>query len=117
MKSNKKIQNHSDFVRYCLELLAPVGNISSRAMFGGYALCKDRLIFGLIANDRLYFKVDDQTLPQYQAHNAESFTYTKQGKRYRMSYYEVPISVIENQDNLAQFALDACAATRRNAPG
>ena len=59
-------------------------------MFGGWGLFLDDAMFGLIASERLYFKVDEETDPRFTAANAEAFTYLRQGKRVAMSYREVP---------------------------
>lgn len=115
MKNSTQHSKKSAFVRYCLELLTPIDDtITARAMFGGHGLYRNRVIFGIIADDRLYFKVDAHSLPFYEEHNAEPFTYIKNGKTYQMSYYEVPISVIEDQYELAHFVEEACAATARS---
>jgi TfoX/Sxy family transcriptional regulator of competence genes len=43
-------------VEHCLELLAPLGSVTARRMFGGHGLRVDGLFFGLIVFDRLYLK-------------------------------------------------------------
>lgn len=102
-----------DYLEYCLELLAPCGDISFRRMFGGYGLYNDGLIFAIIADDTLFFKVDDETRPQYEAYDAEPFTYEKQGKEYALGYYEVPVDVLESPSLLAAFVDTACAVSLR----
>lgn len=115
MKNSQKRSKDSAFVRYCLELLTPIDNtITARAMFGGHGLYRDGAIFGLIADDRLYFKVDEHSLSLYEEHNAEPFTYEKNGKRYQMSYYEVPIFVLGSHNELTRFVDEACAAKARS---
>lgn len=46
-------------VDHCLELLAPLGAVRARRMFGGYGLYVDDLFVALIAVDRLYLKADE----------------------------------------------------------
>ncbi len=70
--------------------LLPLGPVRARAMFGGWGLFLDDTMFGLIAGERLYFKVDDETQPRFAAAGAEAFTYPRQGKRVAMSYWEAP---------------------------
>src|SRR5580692_3054408 len=41
---------------YLLELLAPLGPISARRMFGGVGLFQGGMMFGLIAREELFFK-------------------------------------------------------------
>jgi hypothetical protein len=49
-------QSYRDFV---LEQLGRVSPVTGKSMFGGVGLYADGLFFALIAEDRLYFKVDD----------------------------------------------------------
>lgn len=116
MSKKKKSKYTNQFVQFCLELLAPSGHVTARAMFGGHGLYRDRAIFGLIADDRLYFKTDDTTRHLYEQYHAEPFTYSKQGKKYQMSYYEVPVEVMENPGELSRFVDAACSANRHIPP-
>ncbi len=81
----------SAFVDGVLGGLLPLGPIRARAMFGGWGLFLDDAMFGLIANRRLYFKVDAETEPRFAAAGAAAFTYLRQGKRIAMSYREAPL--------------------------
>jgi DNA transformation protein len=71
--------------------LLPLGPIRARAMFGGWGLFLDDAMFGLIAGERLYFKVDAESQPRFAAAGAEAFTYLRQGKRIALSYWEAPL--------------------------
>lgn len=113
MTAYKHAHNASDYVNYCLEILAPCGAITARAMFGGHGLYRNGLIFGLIADDVLYFKVDSQSQQAYRAYGSTPFTYEKNGKTYAMSYYQVPGTVLENTVLLATFVDEACAISRQ----
>lgn len=44
-------------------LLMPLGPVRARAMFGGFGIFHEDLMFGLIAFERLYFKIDEDTKP------------------------------------------------------
>ena len=77
------------FVDGILGSLLPLGPIRARAMFGGWGLFLDDAMFGLIAGERLYFKVDTETEPRFAA--APAFTYLRQGKRIALSYREAPL--------------------------
>ena len=46
------------FTAHCLELLAPHGAARARRMFGGVGIYLDGLFIALIADERLYLKVD-----------------------------------------------------------
>ncbi len=80
----------SAFVDGVFGNLLPLGPVRARAMFGGWGLFLDDAMFGLIARERLYFKVDAETEPRFAAAGAETFTYLRQCKRVALSYWEVP---------------------------
>ncbi|MDA8227095.1 MAG: TfoX/Sxy family protein, partial [Desulfitobacterium hafniense] len=46
------------FKDYVLEQLAILGDVTVRKMFGGAGIYYEGVIFGLLADDVLYFKVD-----------------------------------------------------------
>jgi DNA transformation protein len=90
---------------YCLDILTPFGDLTSRAMFGGHSLYKNGVIFAIIADETLYFKVDDSNRPDYMARDAEPFSYeTKAGKKAVMSYWQVPLEVMEDSSELMIWA-------------
>jgi DNA transformation protein and related proteins len=51
------MRDHDNLTAYLLELLAPLGPISARRMFGGVGLFHGGMMFGLIARDELFLKV------------------------------------------------------------
>lgn len=68
-----------------MDLLSPHGAITARAMFGGYGIYQDHTIIGIIANDTLYFKVDQILIEQYKAYESEPFTYRGKTKPIQLS--------------------------------
>src|SRR5688572_2290389 len=62
-------------VDHCLELLAPLGTVRARRMFGGHGLYVDDLFIAIIAFERLYLKVDAQTSGAFDAAGCEPFEY------------------------------------------
>ena len=97
----------SEFADYVVEdLLRELRGVAARAMFGGHGLYKDGIIFGIIADEVLYFKVDDSNRAQYEAMGSRPFTYTaRNNKKAVMSYWEVPVEVMEDAGTLAEWAL------------
>jgi len=83
-------------------------------MFGGFGLYCDGVMFGLIADDRLYFKVDDGNRADYVEAGTGPFTYDGRGNPIAMSYYEVPDRVFAATEALAAWAEKALAAARRS---
>ena len=92
--------------------MAGVPGITARAMFGGHGLYKDGVIFGLIADDELYFKTGDSNQKDYEAAGSRPFTYEgKKGKRIAMSYWEVPPDVLENRTEIGVWINKAAKAS------
>lgn len=80
-----------------LNLVAPV---TDRSMFGGVGLYSEGLFFAIMANDRLYFKVDGSNRPDFEAAGMGPFV-PYDNPEQAMQYYEVPQSVLDNPDELA----------------
>ena len=95
-----------EYLTYVLDQLACVGCVESRRMFGGVGIYSSGLFFALIADDVLYFKVDDSNRSDYEAAGMEPFR-PFADKPNVMSYYEVPIEVLENKDRLEEWVQKA----------
>ena len=95
--------------------MAGVEGITARAMFGGHGLYKDGVIFGLIADDQLYFKTGESNQKDYEAAGSQPFTYeAKKKKRVAMSYWEVPSDVLENRDEMRLWVNKAVKASLKS---
>jgi DNA transformation protein and related proteins len=93
-----------EFVDYVIDQLSEWGEVSARKMFGGAGLYRERVMFGLIADDVAYLKVDDSNRKYFERAGAGPFTYNERGKTISMSYYEIPADVLENPAVLAEWA-------------
>ena len=89
------------------DLFAEFGRIELRRMFGGEGIYTNGLMFGIIVDDRIYFKTDDTTRGAYVAEQCEPFTYMKEGKRMSMSYFAIPERLYDEPDELADWARHA----------
>ena len=99
-----------------LDELAPLGDVTSKKMFGGYGFFKEGLMFALVADDRLYLKTDEENRPDFEALGAGPFIPDfKNSKRkpVAMPYHLVPDELLEDGDELGQWALKSIAAARR----
>ena len=94
-----------------LQLFAPV---SKRAMFGGYGLYIEGLMFGLVADGQPYFKCDRHNLEHYQTAGSTPFIYERKGKPVLMSYYSVPAQILSNPQALADWVESARQAAARS---
>jgi DNA transformation protein len=83
-------------------------------MFGGYGLYQDETFFGIVHNGRLYFKVNESTVAAYCKHKMKPFR--PNAKQTLKSYYQVPLEVLENADELREWAKTAsvCQSNKRS---
>jgi DNA transformation protein and related proteins len=100
-------------VDHCLELLAPLGAVRAKRMFGGHGLYIDELFVAIIAFERLYLKVDAPTQAAFEAAGCEPFVYDGKGKPITMSYWTVPAEAMESPHLMDPWARQAIAAALR----
>ena len=106
----------SEFVTYLMELLEPFEGVSSKSMFGGYGFFKEGLMFALVANDTLYFKVDDFNRFEFERLKLGPFVYMKTNKPMPMSYHKAPDEALDNSDEMvrwAQLGFDAALRAKK----
>jgi DNA transformation protein len=95
----------ANFLEYVLGQLHALGALRSRRMFGGIGLYRDDLFFGLIADDAVYFKVDDSNRADYVARGCEQFRpFADDPNAVSMNYYRIPEDVLEDVDELKGWA-------------
>jgi DNA transformation protein len=97
------------FVEYVLEQLQGLERLTSRRMFSGVGLYSGGLFFGLLYNERLYFKTDDTTRPEYESRGSEGFCPRPNLERVKMTYYSVPADILEDAEELVKWARQATA--------
>ncbi|HUU66676.1 MAG TPA: TfoX/Sxy family protein [Methyloceanibacter sp.] len=96
------------FKDFITDQLAGFGRITIRNMFGGAGVYADGVMFGLLADDVLYLKTDDTSARAFAAEGMGPFTYRPDGKPpVAMSYWEVPPRLLEEPDELADWARNA----------
>jgi DNA transformation protein len=100
---------------FVIEQLERVAQVTAKAMFGGVGIYTDGLFFALIAEDRLYFKVNDATRPGFEALGMEPFR--PFGEEKAMGYYEVPADVLEDRSQLASWVRQAIDVAARAKEG
>jgi DNA transformation protein len=102
------VQNiKNEFLEYILELLEPMGEISSGRMFGGYVVRQNELPIALIFSDEIYFKVDDTNRQDFITAGLTPLTYNKKGKTITVSNWKVPTEVLEDEITLMAWAYKA----------
>ena len=88
--------------------LGVLGDITSRAMFGGLGLYWRDVIFGIVFRDRLYLKVDDRSRPEYERRGMGPFRPNE--RQTLKAYYEVPPDVLDDAEALTSWVRQAIRA-------
>ncbi|MBN2133689.1 MAG: TfoX/Sxy family protein [Sedimentisphaerales bacterium] len=92
-----------EFLDYVVEQLSMLGRVTVRKMFGGAGLYCDGKMFGLVADDVAYLKVDDSNRGHFTEAGSGPFI-PFPDKSMAMPYYEIPVDVLEDPTVLAQWA-------------
>ena len=101
-----------EYLTYVIDQLDSLGPVRYKRMFGGAGLYFEDLFFGLVADDVLYFKVDESNRADYEAEGMGPFK-PFPDKKEVMQYYEVPIDVLENKEALRDWAEKAVRVAER----
>ena len=104
-----------EFVGYVVELMHSLGPVRSRAMFGGHGIFLEGLMFALVINSTLYLKADDKTREEFIQRELGPFGYSKDGKEFKMSYFEAPEEAMEDDVEMAAWANKAYKVALRAA--
>lgn len=94
------------------QLSRVVPRIRARSMFGGVGVYAGELFFALLADDTLYFKVDDTNRPEFEALGMGPFQPYGEGGEV-MQYYQVPADLLEDPEALRPWAEKAIAVAFR----
>lgn len=86
--------------------------IRAQSMFGGVGIYGGDLFFALIADDTLYFKVDDTNRPDFEQLGMKPFQPYGEGGEV-MQYYQVPAELLEDVEVLRTWAQKAMAVAGR----
>ncbi len=101
------------FVQFVIDQLHRVKDIRSRRMFGAYGLYCGEIFFAIVDDGRLYFKTDDTTSPDYKERGMTPFR-PKPDQELK-NYFEVPVDVLEDDEQLAEWAREAVRLGKRAA--
>lgn len=83
-------------------------------MFGAAGLFCDGVMFAIVADEALYFRVDDLNRAAFQEAAAlPPLSYAKQGRRIDLSFWRAPDRLFDEPDELVAWARLALAAARR----
>src|SRR5688572_17776272 len=103
-----------EFLAHVIELLAPLGGVAARRMFGGHGLYCDGVFFGILLDNTLYLKADDQNRGDFERAGSEIFSYTRAGKRATLNFYCAPEEAMDTSRLMLPWARSAVAAALRS---
>jgi DNA transformation protein len=101
---------------FLIDLFADFGPVTIRRMFSGYGISADGTNFALALRAGLYFRADEQTIPQFEAEGSAPFQYQTRAKTVTVnSYWQLPARLFDDSEELAEWARAALAAAQRAA--
>jgi DNA transformation protein len=102
----------SEYLEFIIDQLELVDDIRTRKMFGAIGIYSADRFFAIVDDDILYFKVDDGNRSDYEKAGMKPFK-PYPDKDETMSYYEIPVEVLEDRHELALWAGKAIAVSER----
>jgi DNA transformation protein len=87
-------------------------------MFSGFGISADGINFALALRAGLYFRADEQTIPQFEAEGSTPFQYQQRTTAKTVtvnSYWQLPARLFDDSEELAAWAKVALAAAQRAA--
>jgi DNA transformation protein and related proteins len=104
----------ASFAEFLREQLAPIGPITIRRMFGKSGVFCRGLMFAMVTEDTLYFRVDDQNRAVFkEAAAAPPLNYEKKGETIDLSFWRAPERLFDEPEELVTWARAAMGAARR----
>jgi len=107
-------------VELSVELLAPLGAVRVRRMFGGWGLYVGDVFVALVLEDQLYLKTRPETTEAFAAAGCRPFTYSAKGRTVSIGYWSAPAEAMESpalMEPWARLALKAALAARSKPAG
>jgi DNA transformation protein len=102
------------FAEFLREQLAPLGGLTIRRMFGKTGVFCDGVMFGMVTENTLYFRVDDHNRETFkEARSFPPLNYEKKGCTIDLSFWRVPERLFDEPDELVAWARAALAAAHR----
>jgi DNA transformation protein len=90
--------------------LAPLGDVTTKKMFGGYGVFEDAVMFALVdSTGGAFLRADDATSEKFVAAGSEAHG--------RMPYWRIPQTVLDDSTSLLEWAMtarDVARAAKKN---
>src|SRR5258705_2773220 len=90
---------------FLIDLFSDFGPVTIRKMFSGFGISADGTNFALALRAGLYFRADDQSIPQFEAEGSQPFQYQTRAKTVTVnSYWRVPARPFPESPETGPFA-------------
>jgi DNA transformation protein and related proteins len=101
---------------FLIDLFSDFGPVTIRRMFSGFGISADGINFALALRAGLYFRADEETIPQFEAEGSKPFQYQTRAKTVTVnSYWQLPARLFDDPEELSGWARAALAAAQRAA--
>lgn len=101
---------------HLIDLFSEFGPVVLRRMFSGYGIVADGVNFAMALRGGIIFRVDELTIPRYEAEGAKPFQYETRNKTVVVkSYRHLPERLYDDPEELAAWAREAVGAAKRAA--
>ncbi len=101
---------------FLIDLFSDFGPVTIRPMFSGFGISADGTNFALSLRAGLFFRADEQTIPQFEAEGSKPFSYQTRAKTVTVnSYWQLPERLYDDPEDLTGWARAALAAAQRAA--
>jgi DNA transformation protein and related proteins len=104
----------TSFAEFLGERLAPLGHVTMRRMFGKTGVFCNGLMLGMVTDNTLYFRADEDNRDIFK--EAEAFrplNYKKQGSLIDLAFWRAPERLYDEPDEFVAWAQAALAAAQR----
>jgi DNA transformation protein and related proteins len=101
-------------IDWVAEAMAPIGDVTSKRLFGGAALYCDGVAFAIVGLDALWFKADGESDAAWDAIGAPRFRVEREGGKVQsINYRRAPDDVFDDADELRRWGGLALEAGKR----
>src|SRR6202047_4937777 len=99
---------------FLIDLFSDFGPVTIRPMFSGFGISADGINFALALRAGLYFRADEETIPQFEAESSKPFQYQTRARTVTVnSYWQLPARLFDDPEELTGWARAALAAGTR----
>lgn len=99
------------FAQEIADRIVSIGPVGVARFFSGAALKVGGVQFAFVLRGSLYLRTDERSRPAFEAAGSAPFSYPGRSKTVTVSaYYEAPVDVLDDDDELNRWAEDAYRA-------